>query len=115
MQILVPEFKDDKDRLITIGMILTSAFLSFVPSLIVIFIPKEYISESTYQIAKAFFNFELTLFIISLFTIIPIIGWICGIFILPIVMIVNVIVILLCIINISKNNQFKVPEIFKFI
>ena len=43
-----PEFKDDKDRLITLAMLIASMFFVFVPSLIVIFIPKNYISETTY-------------------------------------------------------------------
>ena len=58
-----PEFKDDKDRLITLAMLIASMFFVFVPSLIVIFIPKNYISETTYEVAKTLFNFELLLFL----------------------------------------------------
>ena len=82
-----PEFKDDKDRLITLAMLIASMFFIFVPSLVVIFIPKNYISETTYEVAKTLFNFELLLFLISLLFVIPIIGWIVGFIVAPILMI----------------------------
>ena len=110
-----PEFKDDKDRLITLAMLIASMFFVFVPSLIVIFIPKNYISETTYEVAKTLFNFELLLFLISLLFVIPIIGWIVGFIVAPILMIWNVIVIIINLCAFASNKELKIPEYYKFV
>jgi len=112
---ILPQFKDDTDKLITLAMIICSIFFIFIPSLIVIFIPKNYISESTYEIAKAFFNFELLLTIISLFFIVPVIGWIVGAIVAPILMIFNVIIVLINILALAGNKELSIPVPFKFI
>ena len=39
MKNLVAEFKDDKDRMITLAMLILSLFFGFIPALIVVFIP----------------------------------------------------------------------------
>ena len=110
-----PIFKDDRDKLITLAMFITSMFFIFIPSLIVVFIPKEYISENTYSIAKTLFNFELLLFLISLLFLIPIIGWIAGFILTPVLMIFNVIIIIINLCAIAGNNELKIPEPYKFI
>lgn len=115
MKNFMPSFKDDKDRLITLAMFIASLFFIFVPSLIVIFIPKDYISESTYEIAKTLFNFELLLFIISLFFMVPIIGWIVGFIVAPILMILNIIIIIINLSALASNAELKIPEPYKFI
>ena len=115
MKEITCEFKDDTDKLITLAMIILSAFFIFIPSLVVIFVPKQYISDSTYNIAKAFFNFELLLFIISLFFAIPIIGWIVGFIIAPFMMIVNVIIVIINLCALAKKSLIKVPVWFEFI
>ena len=115
MKHFTPNFKDDKDRLIMLAMLLASIFLVFIPSLIVIFIPKDYISENTYEIAKTLFNFELLLFIISLLFIIPVIGWAVGFILAPVLMILNVIIIIINLCAIAGNNELKIPEPYKFI
>ncbi len=115
MRNFTPTFKDDKDRLITLAMFITSIFFIFVPSLIVIFIPKDYISESTYEIGKTLFNFELLLFLISLLFMIPVIGWIVGFIIAPLLMIWNVIIIIINLCAIAGNKELKIPEYYKFI
>ncbi len=112
---ILPEFKNDTDRLITIAMIIGSIFLIFIPSLIVIFIPKNYISESTYKIAKSFFNLELLLTIISLFSIVPLIGWIFGIFVAPILMIINLIIVIVNLIAVANNRELNIPTPLTFI
>ena len=112
---ILPQFKDDTDKLITLAMIICSIFFIFIPSLIVIFIPKNYISESTYAIAKSFFNFELLLTIISLFFLVPILGWIVGAFVAPILAIINVIIVLINVFAIAGNNELSIPVPFKFI
>lgn len=115
MKNIVPEFKDDRDKLITLAMIITSAFFIFIPSLIIIFIPKNYISETSYAIAKAFFNFELFMFLISLFFMVPIIGWIIGFIIAPIMMILNVIIVIINVLALANNKEIKVPVFYEFI
>ena len=115
MRNFAPQFKDDKDRLITLAMFIASMFFIFVPSLIVVFIPKDYISESTYEIAKSLFNFELLLFLISLLFVIPIIGWVVGFIVAPILMLWNVIIIIINLCAFASNKEIKIPEYYKFI
>jgi uncharacterized membrane protein len=115
MKKIIPVFKDDKDKLITLAMIVSSIFFVFVPSLIVIFIPKEYISDTTYTVSKAFFNFELLLFLISLLLLIPIVGWLAAIFVAPILAIINFIVIIINLCALAKNKEFKIPVPYEFI
>ena len=115
MMKIVPEFKNDTDRLITLAMIIGSLFLVFIPSLIVIFISKEYISESTYQIAKSFFNLELLLTLISLFFMVPIIGWFVGIFVAPLLMIFNLIIVVINLIAVANHKELTIPTPFTFI
>jgi hypothetical protein len=115
MQVFTPVFKDDKDKVLTVAMLLSSMFFLFVPSLIVIFIPKDYISENTYNIAKAIFNYELFLFIVSLFFLVPIIGWLIGFVVAPILEIWNIIVLILALCAIAGNKEIKIPVIFNFI
>ena len=115
MKEITPEFKDDIDKLITLGMVIASGFFFFIPSLIVIFIPKKYISDSTYNISKAFFNFELLLFLISLFFMVPIIGWLAAVVVAPILMIWNIIIVIIDICALAKGSAIKVPALFEFI
>ena len=96
-------------------MFVLTLFFAFIPSLIVIFIPKNYISESTYQIAKTLFNFELLLFLISLLCWIPLIGWLASVLIVPVVLIWNAIVVVINLCSIAKENVTKIPEYYKFI
>ena len=115
MRNFTPVFKDDKDRLITLAMYIGSIFLIFIPSLIVIFVPKTYISENTYEIAKSLFNFELLLFLISLIFWIPIVGWILAPIAAPLLAIWNIIIIIIGLCAIAGNKEIKIPELFKFI
>ena len=115
MKNFTPQFKDDKDRLITLAMFITSMFFIFIPALIVIFIPKDYISETTYNIAKSLFNFELLLFLISLLFIIPIIGWIVGFIIAPLLMLWNIVIVVINLCAIAGNKELKIPEYYSFI
>ena len=115
MKNFAPTFKDDKDRMITLAMFILSIFLVFIPSLIVIFLPKDYISENTCNIAKSLFNFELLLFLISLLSLIPIIGWIMGFIIAPLLMLWNIIVIIINLSAMAGGNELKIPEFYKFI
>lgn len=115
MKTFTPAFKDDKDKIITLGMLICSMFFLFFPSLIVIFLPKEHMSETTYNIAKALFNFELMLFLISLLFMVPIIGWIVGFIVAPILMIWNIVVIVVALCAMAGNNEIKLPEMYQFI
>ena len=115
MKNITTTFKDDKDRIITIAMFILTLFASFIPSLVVVFIPKDYISESTYEIAKTLFNFELLLFLISLLCLIPIIGWIAAPIIVPVIYVWNAIIVIINLCSIAKENVAKLPEYYKFI
>ena len=115
MKKIMPNFKDEKDRLIAVMMIITSIFFSFIPSLIVTFFLKNYISENTNNIAKMFFNFELLLFLIALLFMIPIIGPILGFVLAPIMMIFNVIICIINLCALGKNSEIKIPVVYEFI
>ena len=115
MVTIQPEFKDERDRIIAFTTILTSMFFVFVPPLLVVFFAKDYVSDSTYKIAKAFLNFELLLFLVGLISIIPIIGWIIGAVLIPILIIYNVMVVVINILALGKNAEIKVPVGYEFI
>ena len=115
MKNISAQFKDDTDRMITIAMFIITLFAGFIPSLVVIFIPKNYISESTYEIAKTLFNFELLLFLISLLCLIPFLGWIASFVIVPVICIWNAVIVVINLCSIAKENTAKLPEYFKFI
>lgn len=108
-------FKDDKDRLAAVAVILCSMFFMFIPGLIVILGLKQYVSENTYEISKAFFNFELLLFLVSLFFLVPIIGWLAGLFLGPLLAILNIIVVILNLCAIAKVGEVKLPSWFEFV
>ncbi len=114
MKNYIPAFKDDRDRFITICVLILSMFLIFFPSLIAIFLPKDYIGESTYEISKSLFNFELLLFLISLLFLVPIIGWIIGFIVAPLLMIWNIIVVVINLCAIAGNKEMSIPEPYKF-
>ena len=115
MQRIIPQFKDDNDKIIVVAMIILSLFCVFIPPLIVMLCLKNYISESSYQIAKAYLNLELFLFLVSLIFIIPIIGWIVGFILCPILYIINVVIIVLNLCAISAMKELKIPVPFNFI
>ena len=114
MKNIPAQFRDDRDRMITLVMFILAMFFGFIPPLIVVFVPKNYISESTYEIAKTLFNFELLLFLISLLCFIPIIGWIASFLIVPILIIWNIVIIVINLCAMGKDNVIKIPEPYKF-
>ena len=115
MKTLPPTFRDDKDKLIILIMFVATLFLCFIPSLIVIFLPKNIISETSCEIAKAIFNFELLLFLIMLITIIPVLGWIFGCIAGPILAIWNAIIVIINICAIAGNKELKIPVFYNFV
>lgn len=112
---VMPLFNDDRDKIITVGMIITSIFFVFVPALIVVLFLKEKISENSYQIAKMFLNFELLLFLISLVFAIPVIGWILGVILGPIMMIFNAMICIIALCAATKGMEVKIPVPYEFI
>lgn len=123
MEKFVPEFKDDNDRMIMIIMIIASIFFMFVPPMVVSLALKDQISESSYNISKAFLNFEILLLIVSLIFVIicmvPIIGWIVG-FVLgsivwTVIWIFNVVIVLMAVFAIAQNKEVQIPVWFKFV
>jgi hypothetical protein len=115
MKKVMPQFKDEKDKLIIVAMIIASIFFSFLPALAVVFFLKDYISESSNAVAKMFFNFELLLFLVALIFIIPIIGQLIGLLAGPIMMILNVVICIINLCAIGKGSEVKVPVPYEFL
>lgn len=115
MKNISAQFKDDRDRIITVAMFVLTLFFALIPSLVVVFVPKNYISESTYEIAKTLFNFELLLFLISLLCLVPFIGWLASLIIVPVILIWNAVIVVINLCSIAKENVAKLPEYYKFI
>ena len=111
----IPLFKDDKDKVIIVGMIILSIFFFLFPSLIVVLCLKNQISENSYNISKSLLNFEILIFLISLICMIPILGWILAVFLCPILEIINIIVLILAICSIAKNSEVNIPVMYEFI
>ena len=110
-----PAFKDDTDKLITLAMLVCTIFFFFIPSLIVVFLPKNLIGECTHSVAKAFFNFEILLFLVSLIFLVPILGQLLGFILGPVLVILNVVFVVINICALAGNKDFKVPVLFEFI
>ena len=115
MKVITPVFKDDRDKIAAVATIILSLFLVFIPALLVVLLLKEKVSESTYQIAKAFLNFELLLFIISLFFAIPVIGWLLALILGPLMCIFNAIIVILALCAVAKGGEVKIPVWYEFI
>ena len=112
---LLPEYKDDTDKIIVIATAVCSLFVSFISPLITVLALKQYITTQSYEIAKAFLNFELFLALISLIAIVPVLGWIIGVFLIPILYIWNVIVVVLAVCSMVKKTEISVPVPYAFI
>ena len=114
MKRVMPSFKDDTDRVFIIGTLVASMFFVFIPSLLLILFGKERMSENSHQIAKDIFNFELLLFLVSLIFMIPIIGWLLGFILGPVLIIFNVIIMVINLCAISENKETKIPVWYTF-
>ena len=108
-------FRDDNDKMIIVGMFVLSIFFFILAPLLVILCGKQYISENSYRIAKALFNLELLLFLLSLISLIPILGWIVGFFMVPILMIINILTIILNLCAIAKRGTIRIFAPYEFI
>lgn len=115
MKIVPSVFNDDRDKLAAVAVVLCSMFFSFLPGLVVLLFLKEKVSANTYEISKGFFNFELLLFLISLIVVIPLIGWIAGAILIPVMAIFNIVIIVIDLCAIAKGAEVKVPEWFSFL
>ena len=115
MKRVTPSFKDDTDRLLVVGMLIASIFFTFIPSLLLVLFGKERISESSYEITKNVFNFELFLFLAALIFIIPIIGWLLSIILAPLMIIFNVIIMIINLCAISESRETKIPVWYTFL
>lgn len=115
MKKIMPSFKDDTDKIIVVAVLILSMFFLFLPGLLVILFGKNYVSESSYEISKGFFNFELLLFLISLLFAVPVIGWIAGVILAPLFAIFNIIIIVIDLCAISKGAELKIPVWFEFV
>lgn len=115
MKRFIAEFKDDKDRIILILMLIGSLFTFCLPSVIIVFLLKDFVSESTYNISKAFFNFELLLLLITLAFAIPVIGWMLGLIFGTALVLFNIIIIAIDLYAISAKKEIIVPVLFEFL
>lgn len=115
MKNIIPMFKDDRDKIIVVAMIVASMFFVFVPALLVILLLKEQISDNSYQITKSFLNFEILLFLISLIFVVPVIGWLIGVIAGPLLMIFNVIICIINLCAVIKGSETKIPVAYEFI
>lgn len=117
METIMPLFKDENDKTIMIISLILTIFFCFIPFLLVFLLLKDKLSENSVAISKAYLNFELLLFIISIgINLIPILGQIIGIlFIFPAVLILNLIFPIWSALSISNNQPVKVPVLIKFI
>ena len=108
-------FKDDTDKIIVVAMLIATMFFFFIPALLVILLLKNQVSENSYVLAKAVLNFELVLFLVSLIFMIPIIGWILGIVLSPIMIIANILIMVFALCSLAKNAEVKIPVLYEFI
>jgi len=115
MKEISPVFNDDNDKIIVVVMFVLSIFCVCIPALVVMLLLKDKISENSYLMAKALFNFELLLFLISLIFVIPIIGWILGFILTPIMILWNTIVIVMALCAIAKQVVVKLPDTYAFV
>jgi len=58
---IMPVFKDDNDKLITLGFIIFSLAFFILPALIIILCGKNYVSETVYSLVKSIFSFNYSL------------------------------------------------------
>ena len=112
---IMPVFKNDEDKIITVITLLTSIFFIFLPSLLAMLCFKDKLSNEAYLVVKSVFNYELFLFIISLFFIIPVIGWLAGLVIAPLFAIWNTIVMIIGLCSIAKNKEVSIPVPYEFV
>ena len=112
---IMPVFMNEDDRIITLAVLLTSLFFIFIPSLIAVLCLKDKLSEEALRIIKSVFNYELFLFIISLFFMIPLVGWIAGFVIAPLLAIWNAIVIIIALCSIAKDKEVNIPVLYEFL
>lgn len=115
MKKIMPVFKDEKDKLIAVVMIIASMFFVFVPSLLIVLFGKNHVSECTYEISRGFFNFELLLFLVSLIFVVPVIGWFLGVIFGPLLMIFNIIICIINLCAVAKVSELKIPVKYEFL
>ena len=115
MKSIIPTFRDENDKLASVAVVLLPLLFFFIPSLLVVLFGKKYVGESSYEISKMVFNYELFIFLVSLIAIIPIIGWIIGFILIPILTIWNVIVMILALCAIGKGAEVKIPVFYEFV
>lgn len=115
MKKIMPVFKNDNDKIIVVAMIIASMFLVFIPALVVVLFFKEQVSENSYAIAKMFLNFELLLFLVALIFAVPLIGWLLGVILAPLMTIGNIIICVINLCAVAKGAEIKVPVPYEFI
>ena len=115
MKKFVVEFKDDTDKLILILVLLGSFFAFCLPAFIAVLFLKKYLSDGTYNVCKAFFNFELLRLLVTLAFAIPVIGWILGSIFGIVVVIFNIVIIAMDLVALAQKKELIVPVLFEFL
>ncbi|MBE7703180.1 MAG: hypothetical protein E7Z89_03920 [Cyanobacteria bacterium SIG28] len=115
MKKIQPTFNDDRDKMFAVATVILSIFLFFVPSLVVVLLFREQVSDSTYQICKSFLNLEILLLIISFLFVIPIIGWLLGVVLGPLLVCFNALICLINLFAIAKQEVVRIPVPYEFI
>lgn len=115
MKTVLPTFKDEQDKIIIVAMIIASMFLVFIPALLVVLFLKDKVSEGSLAAAKMFLNFELILFLVSLIFAVPLIGWLLGVVLGPLMMVGNIIICIINLCAVAKGAELKVPVPYEFI
>lgn len=114
MKKILVDFKDDTNKLIIVAMLILTIFAGFIPSTVVFFM-KKYLSDSSYEATKAILNLEILFLLISLIGLIPILGWLVGWILIPIMTIINAIIAILTLCSIAKNKEINIPVPYEFI
>ena len=114
MEKIMPIFRDENDKLLTIIALIASIFLPVIPFLVLFFL-KDNLSENSFAITKAFLNFEILLFVISLICWVPIVGWIICLIFGPIILLINAVIMLMGILSILNNKEVCIPKIVTLI
>ena len=109
----IPVFQNSSEKSIVVMSMVFGIFFGFIPFLIVMFACKDNLSETSYEMIKAFANLELCFFIICFAVgLVPLVGLI-SLLVGPAFFIWSLILILSALQGINNNSEVKIPVMFK--
>ena len=115
MEVILPEFRDENDKNIAVIIAIFTILTGIIAPLIAFFALQSSTSVATNAISKALLNFELLMVICIVITMIPIIGWIAAILLVPFVTIAHLVVTIAVTIQVLNNKPVKIWTPIKFI